>query len=123
MCFTAPGRPAAIRSPTSSTCAIAGLRRLGEPTFCSRTGRRSGRWRGAGPDVWWSVRSRAPVRLDLAGGWTDVPPFSEEEGGAVVNIAISRYAYVSLRRRQDRRVHRRSDYYDTLLDIEDIGQL
>lgn len=30
----------------------------------------------------------APVRLDLAGGWTDVPPFSAREGGVVVNAAI-----------------------------------
>ncbi len=33
-------------------------------------------------------RVSAPVRLDFAGGWTDVPPFSEREGGAVVNAAI-----------------------------------
>ena len=30
----------------------------------------------------------APVRLDFAGGWTDVPPFSAAEGGAVVNAAL-----------------------------------
>jgi D-glycero-alpha-D-manno-heptose-7-phosphate kinase len=30
----------------------------------------------------------APVRLDFAGGWTDVPPFSDHEGGVVVNAAI-----------------------------------
>jgi D-glycero-alpha-D-manno-heptose-7-phosphate kinase len=30
----------------------------------------------------------APVRLDFAGGWTDVPPFSAREGGIVVNAAI-----------------------------------
>jgi len=34
------------------------------------------------------VRASAPVRLDLAGGWTDVAPFVEREGGAVVNVAI-----------------------------------
>ncbi|HEU5170026.1 MAG TPA: hypothetical protein VFU46_05790 [Gemmatimonadales bacterium] len=33
----------------------------------------------------------APVRLDFAGGWTDVPPFSAREGGAVVNAAIALY--------------------------------
>lgn len=31
----------------------------------------------------------APVRIDLAGGWTDVAPFSDREGGLVVNAAIS----------------------------------
>ena len=36
------------------------------------------------------IRSRAPVRVDFAGGWTDVPPFSTEVGGFVVNAAITR---------------------------------
>ena len=36
--------------------------------------------------------ARAPTRLDFGGGWTDVPPYSEEHGGAVCNIAITRYA-------------------------------
>ena len=44
-----------------------------------------------------TLRSRAPIRLDLAGGWTDVAPFSTEEGGAVVNAAINRYSYTTLR--------------------------
>ena len=32
--------------------------------------------------------AEAPVRLDFAGAWTDVPPFSSREGGVVVNAAI-----------------------------------
>lgn len=35
-----------------------------------------------------TVRATAPVRLDFAGGWTDVPPFTTREGGVVVNGAI-----------------------------------
>ncbi|MCF0179025.1 MAG: bifunctional fucokinase/L-fucose-1-P-guanylyltransferase [Bacteroidales bacterium] len=34
------------------------------------------------------VWSRSPVRIDLAGGWTDTPPISLMEGGNVVNLAI-----------------------------------
>lgn len=34
------------------------------------------------------VWGRSPVRIDLAGGWTDTPPFCLIEGGRVVNIAI-----------------------------------
>ena len=34
------------------------------------------------------VWSRSPVRIDLAGGWTDTPPYCLMEGGSVVNIAI-----------------------------------
>lgn len=34
------------------------------------------------------VWGRSPVRIDLAGGWTDTPPYSLMNGGNVVNIAI-----------------------------------
>ena len=34
------------------------------------------------------VWGRSPVRIDLAGGWTDTPPYCLNEGGNVVNIAI-----------------------------------
>ena len=39
---------------------------------------------------------KAPTRLDLGGGWTDVPPYPEERGGFVCNIAIDKYATVKL---------------------------
>ncbi|MBI4327368.1 MAG: bifunctional fucokinase/L-fucose-1-P-guanylyltransferase [Chloroflexi bacterium] len=34
------------------------------------------------------VWGRSPVRLDLAGGWTDTPPYCLEHGGRVVNLAV-----------------------------------
>ena len=34
------------------------------------------------------VWARSPVRIDIAGGWTDTPPFCLMEGGTVVNLAI-----------------------------------
>ena len=34
------------------------------------------------------VWGRSPVRVDLAGGWTDTPPYCLNEGGNVVNMAI-----------------------------------
>lgn len=34
------------------------------------------------------VWGRSPVRIDLAGGWTDTPPYCLNEGGNVVNIAV-----------------------------------
>ena len=34
------------------------------------------------------VWARSPVRIDIAGGWTDTPPFCLMEGGNVVNLAI-----------------------------------
>jgi D-glycero-alpha-D-manno-heptose-7-phosphate kinase len=38
----------------------------------------------------------APARVDLAGGWTDVPPYTTEVGGAVCNIAIELRAVASV---------------------------
>ena len=36
-----------------------------------------------------TVRAEAPARLDLAGGWTDTPPYSLERGGCVLNAAVN----------------------------------
>ena len=44
-----------------------------------------------------TVVARAPARLDFGGGWTDVPPYGEERGGFVCNLAITRHAIVTLR--------------------------
>lgn len=37
------------------------------------------------------IQSRAPVRIDFAGGWTDIPIFASGAGGQVVNAAINHY--------------------------------
>jgi D-glycero-alpha-D-manno-heptose-7-phosphate kinase len=42
-------------------------------------------------------RARAPMRIDLAGGWTDVAPYAGSHGGAVVNMAITLYAHALVR--------------------------
>jgi D-glycero-alpha-D-manno-heptose-7-phosphate kinase len=59
-----------------------------------------------------SYRAAAPVRLDFAGGWTDVPPFSTREGGVVVNAAIAL------------RVHAHLDLGGPLIRLvaEDLGE-
>lgn len=48
------------------------------------------------------VTARAPTRIDLGGGWTDVPPYADREGGFVCNVAIARYSMATLTQRADR---------------------
>jgi D-glycero-alpha-D-manno-heptose-7-phosphate kinase len=42
------------------------------------------------------LRSKAPLRISFMGGGTDVSPYPEEKGGAVLNCTIDKFAYATL---------------------------
>ncbi len=50
------------------------------------------------------IRAKAPLRVSLSGGGTDVPPFPQLEGGCVLSTTINRYAYGTLQPRSDRNI-------------------
>ena len=49
-------------------------------------------------------RSKAPLRIGLAGGGTDVSPYSDLYGGAVLNATVSLFAYANIEPAEDNRI-------------------
>ena len=69
------------------------------------------------------VRSRAPVRIDFAGGTTDLSPFRDREGGAVLNATITRYAYCTLRSLPNGHVRITSEDLQRFVEAQHIREL
>jgi D-glycero-alpha-D-manno-heptose-7-phosphate kinase len=69
------------------------------------------------------LRARAPVRIDLAGGWTDVPPFSAEVGGAVVSAAINRFTYVTMIPHVGEQIEIESADFDRYLEVKSFRDI
>jgi len=68
-------------------------------------------------------RSKSPLRLGLAGGGTDVSPYSDTYGGAILNGTISMYAFASITPRFDNKIVFNSIDKNQVLVFESTHQL
>ncbi len=69
------------------------------------------------------IRSKAPLRLGLAGGGTDVAPFSDLYGGAILNATISMYAMATIRPRKDGKIILNTLDRQQVLEFDETDQL
>jgi D-glycero-alpha-D-manno-heptose-7-phosphate kinase len=59
-----------------------------------------------------TVRTKAPLRISFGGGGTDIPPYTHERGGVVLNTTINKYAYCALRSSEKNEISVTSLDYD-----------
>lgn len=69
------------------------------------------------------IRSKAPLRLGLAGGGSDVSPYSDIYGGAILNATINMYAHATIEERNDGKIVLNSEDKGEYIELESIEEL
>ncbi len=74
------------------------------------------------------IRAKSPLRIGLAGGGTDVSPYCDIYGGAILNASINLYAYASIEPRNDGKIELRCEdrkeyeIYDSVPELQLNGK-
>lgn len=73
------------------------------------------------------VVAKSPARLDIAGGWSDTPPYCVQNGGCVVNLAVDLDGQApiqaSIRLTEERRITMRSIDHDMVEEISSYDEI
>jgi len=69
------------------------------------------------------IKSKAPFRIGLAGGGTDVSPYCDQFGGAILNVAISLYARTTIIPRTDGKIIIRNEDSSQKLEFDSAKEL
>lgn len=69
------------------------------------------------------LRSKSPLRIGLAGGGTDVSPYSDIYGGCILNATIQKYAYATIMPRKDNKIVLHAVDQDIRVELEADSKL
>ncbi len=69
------------------------------------------------------IRSKAPLRIGLAGGGTDVSPYSDIYGGCILNASINKYAYATIIPRRDGKIVLRAQDKKEFVELDSESKL
>lgn len=69
------------------------------------------------------IRAKAPLRIGLAGGGTDVSPYSDRYGGAVLNATVSLYASATIEPTDDGKITLYAADKEELIELDATEQL
>ncbi|MFN3939941.1 MAG: dehydrogenase, partial [Chitinophagales bacterium] len=69
------------------------------------------------------IRSKSPLRIGLAGGGTDVSPYSDIYGGCILNATINKYAYATIIPRKDGKIVLRAVDIDQHVELDANSKL
>lgn len=75
------------------------------------------------------IRSKAPLRIGFAGGGSDVSPFSDLHGGAILNATLNMYAYATIIPRDDNQIiihsldQGKRAHYASTMELDTDGDL
>jgi len=68
-------------------------------------------------------RAKAPLRLGIAGGGTDISPYSDLYGGAILNATINMFAFASIEPRNDEKIEIISNDFGVREEVKSVEKL
>lgn len=69
------------------------------------------------------IRSKAPLRIGLAGGGSDLSPYADVYGGAILNATLNMYAFATIQPRNDNKIKIHASDIDKNFSSDSVAEL